>query len=136
MDATTAKRLDVFWEGRIVGSYDLLADGAEHFTYSEEYLSAPGAAPISHSLPLRPDPYGRRLLRPFFAGLLPEETQRKRIASFLCLAEDDDFSLLEAIGGSDSINSILAGHWRKFAEEIGVSATAPLTLQPSNPPTL
>ena len=28
------------------------------------------------------------------------------------------------IGGSDSINSILSGHWRKFAEELGISATA------------
>ncbi|MBQ9432035.1 MAG: hypothetical protein IJU44_10850 [Kiritimatiellae bacterium] len=27
------------------------------------------------------------------------------------------------IGGSDSINSILSGHWRKFAEETGISAT-------------
>ena len=40
------------------------------------------------------------------------------------------------LGGCDSINSILAGHWRKFAEEIGVSATAPLDLQPSKPLTL
>ena len=28
------------------------------------------------------------------------------------------------IGGSDSINSILSGHWRKFAQGIGVSYTA------------
>jgi serine/threonine-protein kinase HipA len=28
------------------------------------------------------------------------------------------------IGGSDSINSILSGHWRKFAEEIRISPTA------------
>ena len=28
------------------------------------------------------------------------------------------------IGGSDFINSILAGHWRKFAEEIGISPAA------------
>ena len=28
------------------------------------------------------------------------------------------------IGGSDSINSILTGHWRKFAEEIGISPAA------------
>ena len=28
------------------------------------------------------------------------------------------------IGGSDSINSILSGHWRKFAQETGVSLVA------------
>jgi serine/threonine-protein kinase HipA len=38
-------------------------------------------------------------LRPFFAGLLPEESQRQRIAAYLGLAESDDFSMLEAIGG-------------------------------------
>ena len=38
-------------------------------------------------------------MRPFFAGLLPEESQRQRIAAYLGLAESDDFSMLEAIGG-------------------------------------
>jgi hypothetical protein len=28
------------------------------------------------------------------------------------------------IGGSDSIHSIFSGHWRKFAQEIGVGAAA------------
>jgi hypothetical protein len=28
------------------------------------------------------------------------------------------------IGGSDSINSIFSGHWRKFADELSISATA------------
>ena len=32
--------------------------------------------------------------------------------------------MMVKIGGSDSINSILSGHWRKFAEEIRISPTA------------
>ena len=32
--------------------------------------------------------------------------------------------MMVKIGGSDSINSILSGHWRKFAEELSISATA------------
>ena len=93
------KQLDVFWERRLVGRYCLLLDGSECFAYDSAYLEAADAAPISHSLPLRHDAYGRRQLRPFFAGLLPEESQRERIASYLGLAASDDFSMLEAIGG-------------------------------------
>jgi len=98
-DSKVIRSLDVFWSGRIVGRYDLLEDGSELFTYDGNYLESAEAAPISHSLPLRADPYGRRQLRPFFAGLLPEESQRQRIAAYLGLAESDDFSMLEAIGG-------------------------------------
>ena len=99
MEANVKRSLDVFWNGRIVGRYDLLEDNSELFSYDDGYLESADAAPISHSLPLRADPYGRRQLRPFFAGLLPEESQRQRIAAYLGLAESDDFSMLEAIGG-------------------------------------
>ena len=99
MELRVKRGLDVFWDDRIVGRYDLLEDDSELFTYDSEYLKSFDAAPISHSLPLRADPYGKRQLRPFFAGLLPEETQRQRIASFLGISERDDFSMLEAIGG-------------------------------------
>ena len=99
MSMPVKQRLDVFWGEKLVGAYDLMEDGSELFTYDADYLASEAAAPISHSLPLSTDPYGKRQLRPFFAGLLPEEAQRQRIASFLGLAESDDFSLLEAIGG-------------------------------------
>ena len=100
MEETQIKRsLDIFWNSRIVGRYDLLDDGSELFSYDGSYLESADAVPISHSLPLRADPYGKRQLRPFFAGLLPEESQRQRIAAYLGLAESDDFSMLEAIGG-------------------------------------
>ncbi len=97
--AKIKRRLDVFWGEALVGAYDLLEDGTELFTYDAAYLGSPSSAPISYSLPLRQDPYGKRKLRPFFAGLLPEETQRQRIASFLGIPENDDFAMLEAIGG-------------------------------------
>ena len=99
MNIPIKRRLVIFWENNTVGNYDLLEDGDELFTYDYEYLKSQQAVPISHALPLRADPYGKRQLRPFFAGLLPEESQRQRIASFLGLSESDDFSLLEAIGG-------------------------------------
>ena len=99
MESNVKRSLDVFWGEKLVGRYNLLEDGSELFSYDGGYLESPDASPISHSLPLRADPYGKRQLRPFFAGLLPEESQRQRIAAYLGLAESDDFSMLEAIGG-------------------------------------
>ena len=99
MEAKPKRQLDVFWGRRLVGQYNLLSDETECFSYDVDYLASSDAVPISHSLPLRSAAYGRRQLRPFFSGLLPEESQRERIASYLGLPTRDDFSLLEAIGG-------------------------------------
>lgn len=93
------KSLDVFW-GRVkVGSYEKFKSGSEQFAYDAAYLAQTGNQPISHSLPLRAKPYSAPQLRPFFSGLLPEESQRTRIASYLGIAETNDFAFLEALGG-------------------------------------
>ena len=99
MQDTIVKSLDVCWNGRRVGSYDRFASGSEQFCYDPVCLSDPHAGPISQSLPLKAEPYSGPELRPFFAGLLPEESQRSRIASYLGIAETDDFAFLEALGG-------------------------------------
>lgn len=100
MQDTIVKSLDVCWNGRRVGSYDKFASGSEQFCYDSAYLSDSHAGPISQSLPLKAEPYSGPELRPFFAGLLPEESQRSRIASYLGIAETDDFAFLEALGES------------------------------------
>ena len=56
MNIPIKRRLVIFWENNIVGSYDLLEDGDELFTYNGEYLKSKQAVPISHALPLRADP--------------------------------------------------------------------------------
>jgi serine/threonine-protein kinase HipA len=99
MQAAVKRNLGVFWNGREVGRYDRLEDGNELFAYNPAWLEAADAAPVSHSLPLRAEPYGKRQLRPFFAGLLPEEVQRQRLAAVLGIPGEDDFALLEAVGG-------------------------------------
>ncbi len=94
-----SKMLDVFWGDTLVGAYDRFKSGSERFTYSRDYLSLPSACPISYSLPLQATSFSGPELRPFFAGLLPEESQRSRIASYLEIAETDDFAFLETLGG-------------------------------------
>lgn len=99
MQDEIVKSLDVYWNGRKVGSYDKFQSGSEQFVYDAVYLAQTACQPISHSLPLRVEPYSAPQLRPFFSGLLPEEAQRTRIASYLGIAETNDFAFLEAIGG-------------------------------------
>ena len=60
---------------------------------------APGARAISVSLPLQAETFSRRQCRPFFEGLLPEESQRIAVAAALGISQQNEFRLLEAIGG-------------------------------------
>ncbi|MDY5596576.1 MAG: type II toxin-antitoxin system HipA family toxin [Kiritimatiellia bacterium] len=99
MSDTIVKSLDVRWNGKLVGSYDKFSSGSEQFTYDPTYLADSQSGPISLSLPLKAEPYSGPKLRPFFAGLLPEESQRSRIATYLGIAETDDFAFLETLGG-------------------------------------
>jgi serine/threonine-protein kinase HipA len=50
-------------------------------------------------LPLIPEPFEGKHARPFFAGILPEEGPRTRIAEILGISEQNDFAMLERIGG-------------------------------------
>jgi serine/threonine-protein kinase HipA len=69
-------------------------DGRLSFAY------APGATtPLSQSLPIRPEPFDDRASRPFFAGLLPEGGKRKQIAKTLQVSTQNDYALLESLGG-------------------------------------
>lgn len=69
------------------------------FAYDKAWLLAADAYPLSRQLPLRPEPFSGRIVRAFFAGLLPEAETRDRIASVLGVSAGNDFALLERIGG-------------------------------------
>ncbi|HBG07983.1 MAG: hypothetical protein A2075_11015 [Geobacteraceae bacterium GWC2_58_44] len=68
------------------------------FQYSKKWLERSGI-PLSLSLPLRSDPYLDDESHPFFANLLPEERIRALIARNLRVSLNNDFGLLERIGG-------------------------------------
>ena len=69
------------------------------FQYGEEWLADSSQPPLSMSLPKKREPFKRRACRPFFAGLLPEESQREAVARKLGVSKANDFKLLEALGG-------------------------------------
>jgi serine/threonine-protein kinase HipA len=81
-----------------VGSLALV-DGRLSFRYAPGWLAQPGAAALSASLPLQGEPFDDRWTRPFFAGLLPEGKMRRLIAQQFQVSGQNDFALLDRIGG-------------------------------------
>ena len=90
------RRLEVWCFGRLAG---VLTDDGEAlgFSYSQEWLAG-GCPPLSQSLPLDGD-FAERPVKAFFGGLLPEGDLRRLLALELGVSEENDFSILEHVGG-------------------------------------
>jgi serine/threonine-protein kinase HipA len=82
-----------------VGTLEQDASGLLQFTYMPAWLERRDAHPLSRMLPLSPDTYENKSVRPFFAGILPEEGPRQTICQILGISEGNDFAMLERIGG-------------------------------------
>lgn len=91
--------LDVYLHRRLIGQLIQDERGEMTFRYAISWLEASNATRLSHSLPLRKEPFNRRECRGFFAGLLPDESKRQIIAKNLGISARNDFSMLEQIGG-------------------------------------
>ncbi len=93
-----AHELEVWLFADHVGTLALV-DGRLNFCYSHAWLSRQDAVSLSASLPLQAEPYDDRKTRPFFAGLLPEGRMRSLIAQQFQVSGQNDFALLDRIGG-------------------------------------
>jgi serine/threonine-protein kinase HipA len=76
-----------------------LVEGRLNFRYAAAWLQKANAVALSCSLPLQAEPFDDHLTRPFFAGLLPEGRMRRLIAQQFQVSGQNDFALLDAIGG-------------------------------------
>ncbi|HEY4088635.1 MAG TPA: type II toxin-antitoxin system HipA family toxin [Bryobacteraceae bacterium] len=93
------RMLDVYLHTALTGHLRQNDGGDMSFQYARSWLSNPGAVPLSHSLPLRAEPFRRKECRGFFGGILPEQTQREMIARNLGISARNDYAMLEKIGG-------------------------------------
>lgn len=93
------RALDIWRDGRLVGQLTQNQHGELGFAYAPEWLVDTEALPLSASLPKRAEPFTRRECRPFFGGLLPEESQRDAAAQALGVSRANDFALLDRLGG-------------------------------------
>jgi len=98
----TPKQLEVWFQGEQVGVLTQV-NGRLAFAYTAQWLQQAQAdeakATLSQSLPLRAEPFDDRETRPFFAGLLPEGDKRIQVAQVLQVSRQNDFALLDGIGG-------------------------------------
>ena len=92
-------RLSVWWDGRVSGCLYLGHDGETLFAYDAAWLADPKAPALSFSLPKQAEPFKRSAVQAFFGGILPEEGQRTAIARALGVSADNEFRLLEYLGG-------------------------------------
>ena len=93
-----AHELEVWLFAERVGTLALV-DGRLNFCYAPGWLSHKDAVAMSASLPLQAEPFDDRKTRPFFAGLLPEGQMRRLIAQQFQVSGQNDFALLDHIGG-------------------------------------
>ncbi len=96
MDART---LDVYLHREFIGH--LMQDDEEElrFTYAPSWLDNPNRVALSHSLPLRTESFPSKECRGFFGGILPDLVKRETIARNLHISGNNDFAMLEQIGG-------------------------------------
>ncbi len=90
--------LAVWLFARHVGNL-ALHEGRLGFRYTAQWLQSPQAQALSGSLPLQPEPFDERQTRLFFAGLLPEGRMRRLLARQFQVSGQNDFALLDHIGG-------------------------------------
>lgn len=95
----TARVLNGWWDGRIVGQFSQDRHGDIGFAYAEAWLDDERTLPLSASLPKRPERFSRPECRPFFGGLLHEGSQRLIAAQALGVSPANDFALLDRLGG-------------------------------------
>ena len=90
--------LFVHLHGKRVG---LLGDDGQQlvFQYDEAWLADAGALPLSRQLPLQAETFVGQRVNVFFGGLLPEADSRNQIARNLGISANNDFAMLERIGG-------------------------------------
>jgi serine/threonine-protein kinase HipA len=93
-----AHELEVWLFADRVGTLALV-DGQLNYCYASDWLEQSNAVALSASLPLQTEPFDDRKTRPFFAGLLPEGQMRRLIAQQFQVSGQNDFALLDHIGG-------------------------------------
>lgn len=93
-----AAELEVWLVGHRAGTLSV-REGRLSFQYSASWLAQPQAMGLSLSLPLQGEAFEDQQCRAFFAGLLPEGQLRQLIAQQFQISKQNDFGLLEVIGG-------------------------------------
>jgi len=132
--------LDVYLHEQWVGELLQNEQGKMVFKYTSLWIVDPKACAISISLPLQEERFSLKACRPFFAGLLPEESKRVLLGRNLGVSAQNDFAILERIGGecAGAVTLLPKGHtlslsspqYRRLAADDIVEILKQLPLRP------
>src|SRR5438874_1843039 len=92
-----SRTLDVYLHRDFAGNLIQDDDGRLIFKYAASWLEDSAARPLSRSLPLQKEKFTQKQCRGFFAGILPEQSQRELVARNLGISVQNDFAMLEQI---------------------------------------
>lgn len=91
--------LEVRFGALVVGSVRVDDSGQFCFAYDPAWCTREARFPVSLTLPIAPREYVGGPAHTFFANLLPEGAVRQAVCARLGISPDNDFALLQAIGG-------------------------------------
>lgn len=91
--------IDVCLHGDRIGTLEPTADGYE-LAYLPDVVASHGSGSVllSHSLPVRAEPYSADTTRAYVEGLLPEGRRRRRLAAEVGVDPADGYALIGALG--------------------------------------
>jgi len=112
------RKLDVYLRELKIGVLEQDSEASLSFTYNDDYRKLDNARAISVSMPLTAESYSNAVAKPYFSGLLPDESARRRLAAALGISDTNAFGMLEIIGGE------CAGALALFPQGHEIQATA------------
>lgn len=104
-------QLEVYLNSTWIGQLVQDNKGLLGFSYREEFLGSPDAAPLSRHLPLGTQVFSDEPARAFFANLLPEGDVLEQTVRRLGIPKENTFALLERMGGdcAGAVSVLLPG---------------------------
>ncbi len=95
----STQRLNVFMNGRLVGTLQKVSAGGLSFQYADSWIQWQRARPLSLSIPLSEEVYNGDVVYNYFDNLLPDNRQiRERIQAKFKIATNQCFDILSYIG--------------------------------------
>jgi serine/threonine-protein kinase HipA len=100
------RRAEVFYNGILAGELTEFSPSEYVFRYDDGYFADPKMPAVSLTLPKTQQEYHAPHLFPYFYNLLSEGANRALQSRLLKIDENDNFGLLLATAGVDTIGAI------------------------------
>ncbi|MBL7828531.1 MAG: HipA N-terminal domain-containing protein [Saprospiraceae bacterium] len=96
----------VYYKSQAAGALVQYDDGTYTFCYTNEWLSRPDKPAISLNMPKSEKEFNSKHLFPFFYNMLAEGVNKNMVCRRKKIDENDDFGLLLATAGFDTIGAV------------------------------